>query len=98
MGEMAGAWRERRPAGDDALVISAAILHEGDLGKLVDDEDRISRPGVTVLAHQVDLLVLEADDLLGLQLDPAREEGRAMGAVLIEVVGDADAGAGRLVP
>ena len=62
------------------------------------DEDWIGRPRVPVLAHQVDLRVLEADDFFGLQLDPAREESRAMGAVLVEVIGDADASSGRLVP
>ncbi len=55
-------------------------------------------PRVAILPHQVDLVVLEADDLFGLQLDPAREEGRAMGAMLDKIVSDADAGSGRFGP
>ena len=67
-------------------------IKSGKMVILVDDEDRVSRPSVPVLAHQVDLRVLEADDFSGLQFDPAREKSRAMSAILIEVIGDADAG------
>jgi hypothetical protein len=88
----------RRGTGDDLLVVEATVLQERDGREFVDHQLRVGRTGIAVLAHQIEVLVLEADRLFRVLGDPLREEDHAVQLPLSEIDRYANGRAGRFVP
>jgi predicted PurR-regulated permease PerM len=85
-------------AGDDAVIVCAAVTHKGDSRKLINHFGRIGRARRTIGFHQRNMIVLEADGFFRIVDHPAREEDRAMEQAIAEVDDQTHVSAGRLGP